>query len=593
MSRVDDLRRAGDLTMRDLKRLGGVTVGPGFGERLQQALDAADENGGAPISADLAMAVVETANEAFVGMSAEGAITAWNSAAESTFGWSAEEAIGRMVADTVVPQEHREAHRRGLERFLRTGDGPVLGKRLELSALHKDGHEFPVEMTISSVRGDDGWSFHAFMHDISDRKRQDAERQRNARYRELQLAVSRVLAESATADDAIPGVVAALGKGMGWEVGGYWKAEPGSSALRCEVFWRWDGSDFGDFESATRALELQPGEGLPGRVHASREPAWIEDVSADPDFPRADPAAAAGLRGAVAVPLMRETRVVGVLEFFSSKLRPPDEGLSETLAVISGQVGQFIARKEAEAEAEKLKDEFFALVSHELRTPLTSVIGYTDMLEKTEADLSERGHEMIEVIRRNAKREMRLVGDLLLLVRIKAGRFDLQPGSVELEKVVKGSAEAVAPAAEEAQVNLSVEIEQVPSFHADSDRIGQAIDNLLTNAIKFTPPGGSVKLRLCRRGGEAVIQVADSGVGIPPEDQARLFDRLYRASSATENHVPGTGLGLTIVKAIVEAHGGSVSVASTPSEGSTFTISLPVHAEEPAGDAEAQSEAAA
>jgi signal transduction histidine kinase len=90
-----------------------------------------------------------------------------------------------------------------------------------------------------------------------------------------------------------------------------------------------------------------------------------------------------------------------------------------------------------------------------------------------------------------------------------------------------------------------------------------------------------------------VIQVADSGVGIPPEDQARLFDRLYRASSATENHVPGTGLGLTIVKAIVEAHGGSVSVASTPSEGSTFTISLPVHAEEPAGDAEAQSEAAA
>jgi signal transduction histidine kinase len=125
-------------------------------------------------------------------------------------------------------------------------------------------------------------------------------------------------------------------------------------------------------------------------------------------------------------------------------------------------------------------------------------------------------------------------------------------------------------------MELSLALSEVPPFGGDPDRIGQAIDNLLTNAIKFTPVGGRVEVRIATAGDMAVVEVQDSGDGIPPEDQKRLFDRLYRASSATKEHIPGTGLGLTIVKAITEAHGGSVGLESEVGAGSTFRLSFPL-----------------
>jgi signal transduction histidine kinase len=171
---------------------------------------------------------------------------------------------------------------------------------------------------------------------------------------------------------------------------------------------------------------------------------------------------------------------------------------------------------------------------------------------------------------------MRLVRDLLLLARMDAGGFELQPDTLDLVELVKGSVDGALPAAEAAGLDLQLRCEELPPLTGDADRLGQAIDNLLANAIKFTSEGGSVSVRVTTAGKRAMIEVEDSGAGIPLEEQGRIFERSYRASGATDGKVPGSGLGLTIVKAIVEAHGGSASVQSEPGVGSTFRIELPL-----------------
>ena len=185
------------------------------------------------------------------------------------------------------------------------------------------------------------------------------------------------------------------------------------------------------------------------------------------------------------------------------------------------------------------------------------------------------------MIRRNAQREMRLVGDLLLLVRIQEGTFRIEPEEVDLRRIVEQAVEAARPAAAKREIQLTANTSSTPSFEGDPHRLGQVVDNLLSNAIKFTPKGGEVSVRLGSSNGAAAIEVTDTGTGIPEDEQEFLFDRLYRAPSAAASAVPGVGLGLTIVKAIVDAHHGRVTLESEPGVGATFRVELPVDGSQP------------
>jgi signal transduction histidine kinase len=231
----------------------------------------------------------------------------------------------------------------------------------------------------------------------------------------------------------------------------------------------------------------------------------------------------------------------------------------------------------AERDAERLKDDFFGLVSHELRTPLTSIIGYTELLAEIEAEnLSEQGRRFVEVIERNSRRELSLVGDLLLLTRITAGTFEIELGRADLGELVRATVEEAAPEAGKAGVTVSLEIDDAPVIDADPHRLGQVLANLVSNAIKFTPRGGQVAIRAAGEGEYAVLAVTDTGIGIQREDRDHLFERMYRTREVERRHIQGTGLGLTIVKAIVDAHGGSIAVDSDLGRGTTFRVELPL-----------------
>ena len=229
----------------------------------------------------------------------------------------------------------------------------------------------------------------------------------------------------------------------------------------------------------------------------------------------------------------------------------------------------------ADRRLERLRDAFVAAVSHELRTPLTSMSGFLEMLGDEEPELGPAGRRYLDVIRRSNSRLREAVEDLLLVAEIEADRLVLRPGPTDLAELASATVEAALPAAAAQEVDLRLDVEGSLPLEADAARLRQVLDNLVSNAIKFTPSGGSVLLSATDDGGRMRIEVADTGIGIPHEELGQLFSRFYRASTATSRAIPGTGLGLVIARAIVEAHGGTITLVSIEDEGTRVTVELP------------------
>ncbi|MQW75504.1 PAS domain S-box protein [Nocardioides sp. dk4132] len=248
---------------------------------------------------------------------------------------------------------------------------------------------------------------------------------------------------------------------------------------------------------------------------------------------------------------------------------------TESGLLVSAALRDISERRRMEAEADRLRDELIATVSHELRTPLTSVIGYSELLaDLPEEEVGARARRLVEVIRRNAARELRLVDDLLTMAFLDGERLRVQRAPMDLAAMAGHVVTDQIPAARAAGVELLLEAERVPAVSGDHDRLVQVLENLLTNAVKFTPAGGRVTVRVCEHDGDPVLQVTDTGVGVEPEELPRLFERLYRTPSAVAAQVQGAGLGLSIVQKLVAAHDGTVAVESERGRGSTFRVRL-------------------
>ncbi|HYP53930.1 MAG TPA: ATP-binding protein, partial [Pyrinomonadaceae bacterium] len=284
---------------------------------------------------------------------------------------------------------------------------------------------------------------------------------------------------------------------------------------------------------------------------------------------------------AMLVPLTARGRTHGVVTFITAesgrRYTPQDLSLAEDLARRAAVAVEHARVYESAQRANRLKDEFLATVSHELRTPLTAILGWAHMLRRDIGDETTRQHAL-EVIERNAYAQKQLIEDILEVSRIVTGKVRVEVRPVELVPVVEAAREAVQPAAEAKGITLESSYDvEAASVLGDPDRLQQIVWNLLTNAVKFTPEGGRVSIRVSRAGAAAEVAVSDTGEGIAPEFLPHVFERFRQADMGTTRRHGGLGLGLSIVRHLVEMHGGSVRAESEGAgRGATFTLRLPL-----------------
>ena len=534
-------------------------------------------------------AIVDTALDAVIGMNEHGQISGWSHQAEAIFGWPRLEAIGRSLATTIIPSRYREAHERGLRHFLATGQGPLMNQRIEITACHRDGHEFPVELSVAPVLLGNTWVFSAFVRDITQRK--SAERRLAAQY-----AVTRVLAESLTLQEASTKILEAICESLEWELGIFWNVDQPANVLRCIEVWHVPGIQVAEFVTVSRERTFLSGIGLPGRVWANGQPAWIPDVVNDTNFPRAPIAAKVGLHGAFGFPVRIGKNIYGVIEFFSHDIREPDRDLLDMITDIGLKVGQFIERKRAEGALQQAQEQLQQAqkmeavgrlaggVAHDFNNLLTIISGSCHFILGL---LGSQGRadplrKEVEEIKHAGSRAATLTSQLLAFSR----RQVLTLKELNLNEVIR-AVEGMLQRLIGEDINLVTVLDPaLGTVRADPGQVEQIMMNLVANARDAMPSGGRLTLEtanvelgeayahqhaITQPGSYVMLAVSDTGWGMDKETQAHIFEPFFTTKALGR----GTGLGLAMVYGSVRQNGGSIFVYSEPGRGTTFKIYLP------------------
>jgi signal transduction histidine kinase len=380
-------------------------------------------------------------------------------------------------------------------------------------------------------------------------------RAREEAFRACERAVVRELGEAETVEEAGPGVLRALVSTLGWVHGELWLVHEPAQLLLPAATW----TDRKRKNPPPVPDQLAYGSGLAGRTWQDGKPLWIREMRA------------------LGVPVLSGPNVVGVLTLFADGVDEHDDALVALLSGVAAHVGQFLDRRRAEelrVELTRSKDEYLALLGHELRTPLTSVATYAELLR--DADPSTVA-TLAEVINRNAAVLRQIVDDLLDLAALDTGHAVIRAQRCDLVVVLSEALDAAGGALAAAGLELTVDLPDQLVVPGDIKRLRQVMDNLLGNAIKFSPDGGRVTVSARRVDPHtAEVTVSDTGIGVPAAERDRLFDRFYRSSRTRDRAIPGTGLSLAISRAIVERHQGTISLVSGDRPGTTIRVRLQI-----------------
>jgi signal transduction histidine kinase len=457
-------------------------------------------------------------------------------------------------------------------------------------------------------------------------EREVADRQRTEGLLSVQYSLTRLLATSSTLREASPEMLRIVGDSHRWDIGELWEVDERALFLRCVDLWHASDSTLPANLLARRRVELRPEEELPGQVWNRHLPLWIADVADEPNMPLAALREQEGLHGALAIPLRNGPDVVGVMAFYSRQVRPADDEHLSMVSALGGQIGQFMDRKrieqglrlahaELESSVEKrtkqlretneklhgevkerervqrelisakeladsanqAKSAFLANMSHELRTPLNSVIGFSELLEQEIfGTLTDKQKSYVGNVLISGRHLLQLVNDILDISKVEAGRMDLVCEWTHLGTIVDIVKSVIQAQATKKGINLEVSIsDKLPELYIDPGRIKQVLYNLVSNGIKFTPRGGTVRLTAYLEDDRIAIEVADTGVGIAAENLPRLFREFEQIAQARGVRPEGTGLGLALTRRLVGLHGGEVAVESKVGQGSIFSVWLP------------------
>jgi len=483
-------------------------------------------------------AIVDASDDAIVSETLDGIITSWNPAAEKLFGWPASAALGRHVTLIIPPERHAEEP----EMLVRVRRGEVVN-HFETVWVTKDGRLVDISLTVSPVKDSTGRIVGAskIARDIRERRRFDETRGR--------LAAIVDSSEDVIISKTLNGIITSW-NGAAERMFGWTPAEAIGRHLTLII------PEERRAEEDEVIAKIRRGERVEhfDTVRITRDRRLI-DVS-------------------ITVSPVRDStgRIVGASKIARdiTERRRIEEERKQLLA------SERAAREDAE-RANRAKDEFLAVVSHELRTPLNGVFGWARMLQSADLDEPTRRRALTAIVR-GAAAQVRLIEDLLDISRVVTGNLQLDLRLVELRNVIEGALETVRPAAAAKHIEIETDFDATPAtVLGAADRLQQVLWNLLMNAVKFTPRDGRACVRLRRGETEAEISVTDSGEGIGPDVLPYVFDRFRQEDSSSTRAHAGLGLGLALVRHIVELHGGAVT-AESPGKGcgATFTVRLPL-----------------
>ena len=538
-------------------------------------------------SAQLA-AIVESSDDAVVSKTLDGIIQSWNAAAERIFGYTADEIVHKHIT-TIIPPELHDEERTIIER-IRSGERI---EHFDTIRIGKNGRRIPISLTVSPIRDKRGVIIGAskIARDISDRQRAQRELHVSRHKLASEAAALARLSEASTRlwesrslaaglEEILRTVMALAGAAKG-------NIQLLNAARNTLSIVSHAGFDAG-FLATFEHLGAEERGAACGRALAMGQPVIIEDVLADEAYaPFRDVARAAGYRAVVSVPLFAADRSkLGAVSVHFPSPHRPSEAEMRRLQVYCRLASDFIQRirlehalRERESalqEADRRKDEFLALLAHELRNPLAP-IRYAISAVRNPASTTEQKDRSFDIIDRQVAHMGRLLDDLLDISRITLGTVALKKEATSLAKVIETSVEAAQPFIDAKRHELTIGLPgHAVTLEADPVRLAQIFSNLLINAAKYTTRGGHIEVSATDADGQVTVTVLDNGIGISPDMMPRLFTLFSQAQPALARTEEGLGVGLTMVRALVDLHGGTVEARSEGiGRGSEFIVRLP------------------